>query len=67
MKEEHKPLLLEYIFGENVETVPDSEADRLWTWAEAFDEWLREMGEKYTKSSTKQARLAWRRLQVGEN
>ena len=62
MKEEHKPLLLKYIFGENVETAPDSEAERLLTWAEAFDEWLRELGAKYTQSTTKQARLAWRRL-----
>ena len=36
--------------------------ERLLVWAEAFDEWLRELGAKYTKSTTKQARLAWRRL-----
>ena len=36
--------------------------DRLLAWAEAFDEWLRELGAKYTKSTTKQAKLAWRRL-----
>ena len=41
---------------------PGINSDRLLTWAEAFDEWLRELGAKYTQSTTKQARLAWRRL-----
>jgi len=41
MKEEHKyPLLLEYIFGENVETAQHSKGDRLQAWAEAFEAWM---------------------------
>ena len=75
MAEERKPLLLlEFMFGDSVEAAsrnkcpdktrdkPGINSDRLLTWADAFDEWLRELGAKYTKSTTKQARLAWRRL-----
>ena len=63
MKEERTPLLmLEFLYGESAKTAQRDAPDRLLVWAEAFDEWLRELGAKYTKSTTKQARLAWRRL-----
>ena len=50
------------MFGESPEAAQRAASDKLLTWAEAFDEWLRELGAKYTQSTTKQARLAWRRL-----
>ena len=63
MAEERKPLiLLEFLFSESAEAAQHAASDRLLTWAEAFDEWLAELGAKYTQSTTKQARLAWRRL-----
>ena len=63
MKEERTPLLmLEFLYGESAKTAQRDAPDRLLTWADAFDEWLRELGAKYTKSTTKQAKLAWRRL-----
>ena len=63
MKEERTPLLmLEFLYGESAKTAQRDAPDRLLAWAEAFDEWLAELGAKYTKSTTKQARLAWRRL-----
>ena len=44
MKEEHNlPLLLEYVFVDSDETIQDCASDRLLTWAEAFDEWLRQI------------------------
>ena len=48
--------------GINSEAAQRAAPERLLVWAEAFDEWLRELGAKYTKSTTKQAKLAWRRL-----
>jgi hypothetical protein len=74
MSEDKKALmLLEFMFGKEALTVqqgafPDQVRDRLpyrvrdRFWAEAFNEWLAERGEKYTPSVTKQAKQAWRRL-----
>ena len=63
MAEKHKTrLLLEFLFGENAETALRGASPGLLAWAEAFDEWMAEKGAKYTKSTTKQAKLAWRRL-----
>ena len=31
-------------------------------WGEAFDEWMAERGRKYKPSTTKQAKITWRRL-----
>jgi len=55
MEEDCKPpLLLEYMFGKSVEAAQRAATDRILTWAEAFDEWLAELGAKYTQSTTKQ-------------
>jgi hypothetical protein len=74
MGEEHKPLLLEYIFGENVETDPDRSRnkcginlDRLWTWADAFDGPALQPITFFAQSqSQKFALLTYRRSRVVE-
>ena len=44
MAEERKPLLLlEFMFGESAEAAQRAAPDKLLTWAEAFDEWLRQI------------------------
>ena len=63
MEEESKtPLLLEYLFGETAGTAQRGASARLKIWAAAFDEWMAERRRKYKPTTTKQSKLAWRRL-----
>jgi hypothetical protein len=72
MGEEKKALmLLEFISGGAAGDVQRGASPRLllpqWelrdeVWARAFDEWMAERGEKYSRSVTKQAKQTWRRL-----
>jgi hypothetical protein len=63
MSEDKKALmLLEFISGGAAGDVQRGASPRLFRWAEAFDQWMAERGEKYTPSVTKQAKQAWRRL-----
>ena len=61
--ENRVPLLMEFLLGE----VPQGcginygyTRDKVW--GEAFEEWMAERGRKFKPSTTKQAKIAWRRL-----
>jgi len=56
------PLLLEFLFGETAGTAQRGASERLLIWAAAFDEWMAERRRKYKPTTTKQSKLAWRRL-----
>ncbi len=63
MEENNKvPMLLEFLFGEAAETVRRGASPRLMRWGEAFDEWLDEQGRRCKPSTSKQAKITWRRL-----
>ena len=63
MEEGNKvPLLLEFLFGEAAETAQRGASARLMLWGRAFDQWIAERGEIYKPSTTKQAKIAWKRL-----
>ncbi len=47
MEEKNKvPMLLEFLFGEEAETVQRGASPRLMRWGEAFDEWMAEQGRR---------------------
>ena len=61
-EEDNIPLLLDFLFGESAVTAQRGASERLLRWVNAFDGWLAERGRKYTPSTTKQAKLTFRRL-----
>jgi site-specific recombinase XerD len=60
------PMLLEFLFGEAAETAQRGASPRLMRWGEAFDEWMAEQGRRCKPSTSKQAKITWRRL-LGES
>jgi hypothetical protein len=61
-EEDNIPLLLDFLFGEAADTAQQGASDRLLRWAEAFDEWIAERGRNYKPDTTKQSKLALRRM-----
>ena len=56
------PMLLEFLFADAAETALRGASPRLILWAAAFDQWLAERGRVYKPCTTKQSKLALRRL-----
>jgi hypothetical protein len=65
VNEKDIPILLEFIFGDAAPVAQRGASPRLLRWAEAFDHWLAERGNKVKLKTNKETRIAWRRL-LGE-
>src|SRR4030067_1659574 len=56
------PRLFSYYFGDSAASAYRGASRRLKKWSRAFDQWMDERRQNYTKSSLRQSTLAWRRL-----
>jgi len=66
MEDQNKiPAMLAFLFGEAAGTARQGASLRLLNWCRAFDEWLAERLQRYSKSTHKQSALTWKRL-LGE-
>ena len=66
MEDQNKiPTMLAFLFGEAAGTARQGASLRLLNWCRAFDEWLAERLQRYSKSTHKQSALTWKRL-LGE-